>query len=66
MHEYAEQNGYRQVSEAEADEALHNQYESLKKQDDVADTWTENLKAAGGDKVQAAAKTFVSKDMQDK
>lgn len=66
MHEYAEQNGYRHVSQAEADEALDKQYEDLKKQDNLSDTWTENLKAAGGDKVQAAAKTFVSKDMQDK
>tara|TARA_A100001515_G_C4577598_1_gene211937 strand:+ start:797 stop:1300 length:504 start_codon:yes stop_codon:yes gene_type:complete len=66
MHEWAEQNGYRSVSQAQADEALDKQYEELKKQDAVGEAWKDNLKKAGGDKIEAAAKTFVSKDMQDK
>ena len=66
MHSWAEENGYRSVSQSEADSALHAQYESLKKQDNTADKWTENLKKAGGDKIEAAAKTFVPKNMQDK
>jgi len=65
-HEWAEQNGYRSVSQSEADTALGEQYERLKKKDELSDKWSENLKAAGGDKIQAAAKTFVPKDMQDK
>lgn len=64
--EWAEQNGYKKVSESEADARLGQQYEDLKKQDKVADTWTDNLKASGGDKVAAAAKTFVPTNMQDK
>jgi hypothetical protein len=66
MHEWAENNGYRSVTQAQADEALDKQYEELKKQDDVGEAWKNNLKKAGGDKIEAAAKTFVSKDMQDK
>ena len=66
MHSWAEENGYRSVSQAQADEALDAQYEQLKKQDAVGQKWTDNLKKAGGDKIEAAAKTFVSKDMQDK
>ena len=50
----------------QADEVLDQQYEELKKQDGVGEKWTDNLKKAGGDKIEAAAKTFVSKDMQDK
>ena len=65
-HEWAEQNGWKSVSKEEADSALGQQYEDLKKKDKVSETWTENLKAAGGDKIQAAAKTFVPKHMQDK
>jgi len=66
MHAWAEQNGYKSVSQAQADEVLDQQYEELKKQDSVGEKWTDNLKKAGGDKIEAAAKTFVSKDMQDK
>jgi hypothetical protein len=66
MHEWAENNGYRSVTQAQADEALDKQYEELKKQDAVGEAWKDNLKKAGGDKIEAAAKTFVSKDMQDK
>ena len=66
MHKWAEENGYRSVSQSEADSALHAQYEQLKKQDDTNKKWSENLKAAGGDKIEAAAKTFVPKNMQDK
>lgn len=65
-HEWAEANGWKSVSQSEADNALGQQYEDLKKKDELADTWSDNLKAAGGDKVQAAAKTFVPKHMQDK
>jgi hypothetical protein len=65
-HEWAEANGWKEVSESEADAALGQQYENLKKQDETSKTWQENLKAAGGDKIQAAAKTFVPKNMQDK
>ena len=66
MYEYAEANGYRSVSQSEADTALAAQADRLREKDKLAEKWTDNLKAAGGDKVQAAAKTFVSKDMQDK
>jgi len=66
MHEYAEANGYRSVSQSEADSALSAQADRLREKDEKAKQWSDNLKAAGGDKVQAAAKTFVSKDMQDK
>jgi len=66
VHAWAEQNGYKAVSQAQADEALDRQYEDLKKQDAVGEAWKDNLKRAGGDKIEAAAKTFVSKDMQDK
>mgnify|MGYP003151073108 FL=1 len=66
MHKWAEENGYKSVSASEADSALHAQYERLKKKDETAEKWTENLKAAGGDKIEAAAKTFVPKNMQDK
>lgn len=66
MHSWAEENGYRSVSQSHADEVLDQQYEELKKQDTVGEKWTDNLKKAGGDKIEAAAKTFVSKDMQDK
>ena len=66
MHAWAEQNGYKSVSQAQADEVLDQQYEELKKQDSVGEKWTDNLKNAGGDKIEAAAKTFVSKDMQYK
>ena len=55
-----------EMSITEADAALGQQYENLKKQDETSKTWQENLKAAGGDKIQAAAKTFVPKNMQDK
>jgi len=66
MHAWAEQNGYKSVSQAQADEALDQQYEKLKEKDNTSKKWSDNLKKAGGDKIEAAAKTFVSKDMQDK
>lgn len=66
MHSWAEQNGYKSVSQAQADEALDQQYEKLKEKDNTSKKWSDNLKKAGGDKIEAAAKTFVSKDMQDK
>jgi hypothetical protein len=66
MHEYAEANGYRSVSASEADQAMEAQADRLRAKDKLSEQWTDNLKAAGGDKIEAAAKTFVSKDMQDK
>jgi hypothetical protein len=50
----------------EADDALGGQYNNLQKQDEVGKTYSENLKKAKGDKVEAAAKTFVPQNMQDK
>lgn len=64
-YEWAEANGYREVTEQQADDLLGQQYEDLKEKDKISDAWTENLKASNGDKVAAATKTFVSKDMQD-
>lgn len=66
MYEYAEQNGYKRVTAEEADEAMFAQAGRLQAQDDFNQTYVDNLKAAGGDKIQAAAKTFVPKHMQDK
>jgi len=63
---HAEANGYRPVSQKEADDALGGQYNNLQKQDKVGQTYSENLKKAKGDKVEAAAKTFVPANMQDK
>ena len=65
MYEYAESNGYKEVSQSVADQHIYEQAERLTAQDKVGEEWTKNLKEAGGDKIAAAAKTFVSKDMQD-
>ena len=64
--EYAERNGFRKVTQDQCDEKMHEQAKKLQAKDDVSKKWTENLKAAGGDKIEAAAKTFVPKNMQDK
>jgi hypothetical protein len=66
MHEWAENNGWKSVSASEADNALGQQYEDIKKQDKINQTYADNLKEHKGDKVAAAAKTFVPKNMQDK
>ena len=64
--EYAERNGFKKVTQAQCDEKMHSQAQKLQAKDDISKKWTENLKAAGGDKIEAAAKTFVPKNMQDK
>ena len=64
--EYAERNGFKKVTQDQCDEKMFSQAKKLQAKDDVSKKWTENLKAAGGDKIEAAAKTFVPKNMQDK
>ena len=64
MYDWAERNGYVRVTEEQADAAIYGQADALTAQDKIAQDWTDNLKQSGGDKVQAAIKTFVPKNLQ--
>ena len=62
--EYAERNGYVKPTWDQLDECMEKGRAQRAKEDERSQTWTTELKKAGGDKIKAAEQTFTVKNMK--